>query len=53
MHHRRAFTLLELLFVIGAVILLIGILVPGLRLVNRSGMKTVCLNNLRQLQSNR
>ncbi|MHC4085768.1 MAG: type II secretion system protein [Planctomycetota bacterium] len=50
MHRRKAFTLVELLVVIGIIVLLMAIIVPPLhRPKELLGRRAVCLNNLRQL----
>lgn len=48
---RRAYTLLEVLVVLGIIALLAAILIPVFARVRENGRKTVCLSNMRQIMT--
>jgi type II secretory pathway pseudopilin PulG len=48
-HNRTAFTLLEVLIVIGIIIMLAGLLLPVIGQAREAGRRTQCLSNLRAL----
>ncbi len=47
----RAFTLIELMIVMGIISLLIGILLPAMSLVRGRARSTLCMSNLRQVNT--
>ena len=49
MYRKNAFTLIELLVVISIIALLMALLMPALERAREQGIRTVCMNNLRQL----
>ena len=49
MGHRRAFTLVEILAVIGVITVLLAMMIPALRIVRAESRSTTCRSTLRQL----
>ena len=49
LRRRKAFTLVELLIVIGIIVILIAIIMPATQLVRQSARSNACAHNLTQL----
>ena len=47
--HRRGMTLTEILAVVGIIVVLVAILLPGLQVVSRNGRLAKSQSNLRQI----